>query len=56
MTWALYNTEFYTHPIPAARLSPFRATDPGVLLTDQFAVDNLMVDVFRYRSRERPDR
>lgn len=45
----------YTHTIPAERLKPFLAEDPGVLLTDQFApVDNLMADVFRYRTRARP--
>jgi hypothetical protein len=56
MAEALSHTAFFTYPIPAARLAPFLAADPGVLLTDQFApVDNLMVDVFRYRSRDRPD-
>lgn len=56
MAWAIHDTSFYTYPIPPTRLAPFLAADPGVLLTDQFApVDNLMIDVFRYRSRARPD-
>jgi hypothetical protein len=43
---------FYTNVIPADRLAPFLAADPGVLLTDQYApVDNLMAEVFRYRER-----
>jgi MFS family permease len=40
-----------THEIPAARLAPFLAADPGVILTDQYApVDNLMAEVFRRRN------
>ena len=47
---------FYTNVIPSARLAPFLAADPGILLTDQFApVDNLMAEVFRYRYRSRPE-
>jgi len=50
-----FETAFFTHPIPAGRLAPFLAADPGVFLTDQFApVDNLMAEVFRYRYRDRP--
>lgn len=48
--------EIYTHTVPAARLAPFLAVDPGIVLTDQFApVDNLMADVFRYRTHARPE-
>ena len=42
---------FYTNLVPAARLRPFLARDPGLILTDQFApVDNLMADIFRRRN------
>jgi hypothetical protein len=47
---------FYTHMVPSSRLAPFLESDPGVLLTDQYApVDNLMAEVFRYRDRYRPE-
>jgi spermidine synthase len=47
---AMHSTAFFTHPIPAGRLAPFLAADPGVLLTDQYApVDNLMAEIFRNR-------
>lgn len=43
-----------TTEIPAEKLAPFLAEDPGVLLTDQYApVDNLMAEVFRHRNRNR---
>jgi predicted membrane-bound spermidine synthase len=47
----LFTLPHYTHPVPAGRLAPFLARDPGVILTDQYApVDNLMAEVFRRRN------
>jgi hypothetical protein len=36
-------------------IRPYLEMEPIIVLTDQFApVDNLMADVYRYRSRRRP--
>ena len=42
---------FFAHVVPDSKLAPFLKTDPGVILTDQYApVDNLMAEVFRRRN------
>jgi hypothetical protein len=45
---------FMTHRAPPCVLQPYLDTPPRIVLTDQYApVDNLMMDVFRYRDRGR---
>ena len=49
---ARVGTPVHTIQVPAARLEPFTAREPGVVLTDQFCpVDNLMAEVFRNRNK-----
>jgi spermidine synthase len=46
----------YTHRVPPEAVERELARGPVIVLTDQYApTDNLMADVFRYRTRARPE-
>lgn len=48
-------TKVHTHQVPPEAIQPYLDAAPVVVLTDQYApVDNLMAEVYRYRTRTRP--